>query len=60
MSPKILSLFRRIVVRMVAEERNDIGKRKMTEVERREERKRGENARHVSARRDVISKDQLQ
>jgi len=44
----------------MAEERNDRGKGEMTEVERREERKRGENARHVSARRDVISKDQLQ
>jgi len=45
---------------MAAEKRNDRGKGEMTEVERREERKRGENARHVSARRDVISKDQLQ
>lgn len=60
MSPKILSLFRGIVVRTAAEGRNDRGNGEMAEVGRREKRKRGENARHVSARRDVISKDQLQ
>jgi len=45
---------------MAAEGRNDRGNGGMTKMGGREKRKRGENARHVSARRDVISKDQLQ
>lgn len=41
-------------------EERGLGRKRVGEMTEVERRKRGENARHVSARRDVISKDQLQ